>query len=152
MILLLDIDGVLSPLGAPRTDDFHTIESAYGNWWTTEHHLSFLYSAIQSPAQFIWATAWEDMANLWCEYLNVPDQAYLDFSHTTNTDTSWLKLEVVQNFLETSEHEHVVWIDDDFSAAALQWGAERGIHMVQPDADVGLTTVQADEVLRMLYR
>ncbi|MFI6603973.1 HAD domain-containing protein [Nonomuraea sp. NPDC050536] len=68
-LLLVDVDGVLNPFGRP-TPDFRRYECKIGdqvytvhlNW---RHGARLLELALQTRAQLVWATTWEEHANEW---------------------------------------------------------------------------------------
>ncbi|WP_327087971.1 HAD domain-containing protein [Nonomuraea sp. NBC_01738] len=68
-LLLVDVDGVLNPLGRP-TPDFRRYECTLGaevytvhlNAW---HGRRLMELAVRTGSELVWATTWEDDANEW---------------------------------------------------------------------------------------
>lgn len=68
-LLLLDVDGVLNPTGRP-TPDFRRYQCTVGSTVYTvhlnyRHGARLLELAVETGAELVWATTWEQHANEW---------------------------------------------------------------------------------------
>ncbi|MEU0569062.1 HAD domain-containing protein [Nonomuraea sp. NPDC005983] len=68
-LLLVDVDGVLNPMGRP-TPDFRRYECNIGGHAYTvhlnpRHGTRLLELAVQTGSELVWATTWEEHANEW---------------------------------------------------------------------------------------
>ena len=143
-LLLLDIDGVLNPLGVREAAGFieHQVggmtvllSPAHGRWLT----------ALAERFDLVWATSWEQDADLLiADLVGIPrGLPYITF---TNQSGWTAKLPDVDRYVGDRA---VAWIDDQIGPAEEAWAAERSSPtlLVRTDQRVGLTTEHVDQLL-----
>ncbi|WP_143020152.1 HAD domain-containing protein [Sinosporangium album] len=68
-LLLVDVDGVLNPLGRPspefRRYQCHVEGETYTVYLNSKHGTRLLALAVETGAELVWATTWEHWANDW---------------------------------------------------------------------------------------
>lgn len=134
-LLLLDVDGVLNPLGvqeAPGFMPYHVggmrvlLSSDHGRW----------LSELGDWYDLTWATSWERDADLIAERIGLPT----GLPAITFTDQSeWtVKLPDVVRYVEDRP---LAWVDDQVGPDVLAWAAARPSPtlLVETDSRVGLT-------------
>jgi hypothetical protein len=134
-LLLLDVDGVLNPLGvgeAPGFVPYHLggmrvlLSPEHGRWLST---LGDLYDLT-------WATSWERDADLIAEQIGLP----MGLPVIVFTDQSeWtVKLPDVSRYVGDRA---LAWVDDQIGPDVLAWAATRlaPTLLVETDSRVGLT-------------
>ena len=161
--LYLDVDGVICPFGpADRTE--------WGSGWSHANAglLSVAYAqelvdglnGITSLAglRCVWLTSWEDLAP---EYLcpaiglDAGGWPYLT-ADGGGTGMSWWKLRAIQDDLDSSRADALVWIDDQlrFEQEAQAWARILGprILLVSPDPRRGISPAELAAVRSFLEK
>ncbi|MEA2170151.1 MAG: hypothetical protein QOF76_3451 [Solirubrobacteraceae bacterium] len=143
-LLLLDIDGVLCPLGA-ITDDLVRVrvgEAAVRYDPATPERLRRLGEAFR----LVWATSWEDAANEELgPLLGLPPLPFLRFDDDVELGESY-KLPAIRRYVGDRA---AAYVDDDMGNDTIAWAAARTAPtLVLPiQADRGL---QDDHVAQLL--
>ena len=79
-IILLDIDGVLSPLG--RLNDEYVIIDLDG--WSTiaipHNNIEFI-KTVNEKVKIVWSSSWEHISNNVCDKIDLPHFSFLQFYH-----------------------------------------------------------------------
>ena len=134
--LLLDVDGVLNPLGIERPVGFVRYELSGFEVDLSAGH-GVMLNAMSEWFDLVWATTWEHEASLLiAPLLSLPrDLPVIEFTHG-RADETW-KLHDVREFVGDRP---LAWVDDELGAEAYQWAEERNAQtlLVQPDPTVGL--------------
>lgn len=148
-LLLLDVDGVLAPLGpGPAGEDLVSF-TADG------HHVAF---ARATPARLarltrhfrlVWATSWQDGANEHlAPALGLPTLPVVRLSPDDEFEpgTSW-KLAAVRAFVRGRPF---AWLDDELGFDVHQWAANRDAPTLPVDVrpDVGMTEEHVEALVR----
>jgi hypothetical protein len=154
-LLLLDVDGVLNPWlmrKLPPGYRWHEI-GIFDLVLATWHGPAILELCEESQLELVWATTWEEKANLEISprvglptdlpWITFADSGYDEFAETR-------KLAPVQRFVG---ERPCVWIDDDLWSDAWVWAVRRreaGIPtlLVQPQPDRGLVRAHLQEITR----
>jgi hypothetical protein len=140
--VLLDIDGVLIPFGAP--------DAGWGDWTRHPSHVDLILSPGMMaglrglPADVHWLTSWGPTANeVLGPFIGWPPLRVLDEVSVTRR---WWKLEAVEEFLAASSYGRVAWLDDDLDQYADEVQASLGplidaggLLPVCPNPSAGLT-------------
>lgn len=161
-VLLLDIDGTISPYFASSTlklhpeklpgFEEHSIESKeHGSarvYLQTKVLKEKLSTLEKMGVQVIWASAWNEASNLILSMLySDADKAYptiifpeeIDFSLEIQ---SW-KLSTVKEYMNAnfSDSTPLIWLDDEIFDDAKKWLEGRaGVGlMIRPDRHIGIT-------------
>jgi hypothetical protein len=168
-LLLLDIDGVLSPLNPPETDDYQLVEAGYQMHFNKQlpGELGF-FIKHSTP---VWATTWEETANEnngLRNHLGLPELAWLNFRSPLQYDLNSLpedednqhllestkKLPAVSILADAYPDRPIIWCEDDISLDAIQWGQRRNqlvpTLICSPKRDIGLTEEHFSEIRKFL--
>jgi hypothetical protein len=140
-LLLLDVDGVLNPLGVRDRPGF--IPHELGEPGTAGHVRVLLspnhgrwLTALGDAFELVWATSWEqDADHLIAEPVGLPRG--LPFIRFTEQSGWTSKLPDVVRFVGDRA---VAWVDDQFDPQAHAWAASRDAPtlLVETDHRVGL--------------
>lgn len=149
-MLLLDIDGVLSPDAAPATPAGF-VEHALGEYQVriAQQHGEWLRSLL-GEFDLVWATSWEDDANrLISPLLGLPRLPFIEFTEGRAIGT-W-KLPCVVRFVG---NRPCAWVDDELDSDADDWARAREIPtlLVRADPSQGLTRRQITALRRFAAR
>ncbi len=119
--LLIDIDGVLSPLNrGTKPAGFERHELAGYDVWLNQQHGDWL-RALGTWFGLVWATTWEHEARLLASVLFLPlDLPVIEFDRDSE-DYTW-KLSDVRSFVGDRP---LAWIDDDLWKDAFEWAEGR---------------------------
>ena len=135
-LLLLDVDGVLNPLGVREAPGFTAhrvggmtvlLSPAHGRWLT----------ALADRFDLVWATSWEQDADLLiADLVGIPRG--LPFITFTNQSGWTAKLPDVDRYVGDRA---VAWVDDQLGPEIQAWAAARTSPtlLVATDHRVGLT-------------
>jgi hypothetical protein len=142
-LLLLDVDGVLNPLGVREAPGFTEHRLGGMRVLLSPDHGRWLAS-LADRYDLTWATSWERDADLVAERIGLP----LGLPAINFTDqTEWtVKLPDVMRYVGDRA---VAWVDDQLGADVQDWAAARPSPtlLVETDGRVGLTMAHI-EVLR----
>ena len=134
-LLLLDVDGVLMPLGrsVPRGYERHVTESS--NLVAAAQHGVWLRELSQS-FEIVWATTWGDSANdTFGELFGLPRFDFVRLVDMPRHGTR--KLAAVEAFAGSRP---LAWVDDELYDDAMAWadGRVEQTLLVRPAPYVGL--------------
>jgi hypothetical protein len=153
-LLLVDVEGVLTPLVAARPDLTYQEHNIHGDQlWLTRQHGAWLteLAAVFEP---MWATTWEHDANRFiAPAVGLADPLpVIEFRHgrmpSDATDGIWKRPDV-----ERATHGRALaWFDDDFGPSDLAWAAQRTAAgtptlLLACDPLIGLTRQHVDAAL-----
>lgn len=150
--ILWDIDGVLNPFLATdlKQRGFIHVQEGWATW-----DISLLEHApwmrdLQTKANFIWCTSWEEEANTISSYFGLT--SYFDHIHLRHDETPpgnhiW-KMGSVQKWLKDKPGP-IIWLDDQFEEDDFKWAAARtdDTLLIQCDPVVGWTEEQYQQIL-----
>jgi hypothetical protein len=152
-IVLLDLDGVLNPFGAPTCPDGYQekvlFEGEEPNRYCVAH--GDWIRDLAAVADVWWATAWGQHANdLYLPLLGVDPLPFVPFSHPLPFAPE-LKVPAVD---VVAGDRPAVWIDDNHTTAGRRWAAGRTAPtlLVSIDPAVGWTRPDVDSVLAWIRR
>jgi hypothetical protein len=151
-LLLIDVDGVLNPLGlgpeghVPPGFAAHDLEGLrvllareHGAWLT----------GLTVDFDLVWATSWEhDADRLLAELVGLPrGMPVIRFESQTGWTT---KLPDVIRFVGDRP---VAWVDDVLGPDEYAWASSRAIPtlLIQPDHQSGLTPAHIDRLRRFAF-
>ena len=145
-LLLLDIDGVLSP-DAARSVPVGFVEYELGEYQVrlAHEHGGWLRS-LGSDFELVWATSWEQDANrLISPLLDLPVLPFVEFTKGRAAGT-W-KLPAVADFVGDRP---CAWIDDELESDADVWARARArpTLLLRADPARGLTDGHVAELRR----
>ncbi|MDA0142562.1 HAD domain-containing protein [Solirubrobacter deserti] len=144
-LLLLDVDGVVCPLGDAAPDQV-PIASTHVS---LSHHrlLPGWLAELAKVFELVWATTWEHDANeLLAPLLGLPDLPVIQFAGTVVGPGETVKLPAIRRFVDDRAF---AWVDDRLGVDATAWGAHRLAPTLLRDIDPasGLTRCDIDGLL-----
>jgi hypothetical protein len=122
-LLLLDVDGVVCPLGKTATEQV-AIASTYVS---LSHHrlLPVWLAELAEVFELVWATTWEHDANaILAPLLGLPDLPVIGFKGTVVGPGETVKLPSVRRFVGDRAF---AWVDDRLGVDAMAWAAHRPV-------------------------
>lgn len=139
-LILLDIDGVCSPMCASHDLDdrwapWSRVSCGWNKGWVSVP-LADALTSLSECADVWWCTGWEDEAIVYSRELGVPDWPYLPLLN--DADQGMFKLSSV---IAGVGDRPVWWFDDEHNAASHQWSADRSA------AGVPTVTLHIDDQL-----
>lgn len=139
-LLLLDVDGVVCPIGGTATDQVPIADERR----TLSHHRLLPAWLVELAEVFalVWATTWEHDANaVLSPRLDLPDLPVIEFTGAAVGPGETVKLPAVRRFVG----ERVfAWADDRLGVDALAWAAHRRVPTLLRDIDPATGVMQAD--------
>jgi hypothetical protein len=144
-LLLLDVDGVVCPLGKTATDQI-PIASTYVS---LSHHrlLPTWLVELADVFELVWATTWEHDANeILAPLLGLPSLPVIGFKGAVVGPGESVKLPSVRRFVGDRAF---AWVDDRLGVDATAWAAHRPVATFLRDIDpaVGLARHDIDALL-----
>lgn len=113
-VILLDIDGVIAPLGRIEKDDYSIIDL---DGWSTiavpNENLIFIKD-LKKLIEIIWSSSWEKTSNKICEKANLENFNYLKFPNTQQD--YWNKLPVIIEFINNNVSKEILLLDDEIDS------------------------------------
>lgn len=143
-LLLLDVDGVLQPVGASVPPGYERFTGSDSEVVLNRQHGVWLVE-LSSLFDIVWATTWGASANRFIgRRLGLPDLPQVDLSDLPRTGTR--KLAAVAEHVGELP---VAWIDDELYDDAFAWAESRPSPtlLLRTSAGVGMT---ADHVRAMV--
>jgi len=139
-LLLLDVDGVVCPLGDAAPDQV-PIASTYVS---LSHHrlLPNWLAELTHVFELVWATTWEHDANeLLAPLLGLPDLPVISFAGTVVGPGETVKLPAIRRFVGDRSF---AWVDDRLGIDATAWAAHRRPATLLRDIDPALGLARED--------
>lgn len=152
-VLLVDIDGVCSPLTNPSADrpdwDWSRRQFGWNRGWVAPQ-LAELLQELDQVADVVWCTGWGSEASLYGAALGV-DWPYMTFG--AGNDARHWKLSGIEPYIGSRP---ACWLDDEHNDYTLRWAEERSRTIPTwarlVDDRVGLTPEIAAEVVNWCRR
>jgi Swiss Army Knife RNA repair-like protein len=135
-LLLLDIDGVLCPLGPGPGELMRTlVVPPHDIPVTYSEKLSVRLDRLSESFELVWATAWVQDANRTLgPELGLPPLPVIDFTGWSALRIPTWKLPAVKRFVADRS---VAWVDDDLGHDAHEWARRRTKPTLLLDIDPG---------------
>lgn len=147
-LVLMDIDGVLAPLGAVAGDPL-VVRSTWVTW-VIKRSIADWFCGLTDKVDVMWASTWQDEVAPLNEALGIK-LPFLEFDRDDGTE--WFKTSRIRQFLEENDYETIVWVDDEHDAASQSLTEEFAeLEVVTPDPAKGLNlhnVLQIHELLEV---
>jgi hypothetical protein len=121
-LLLLDVDGVLCPIGAGPGEPMCTL--VVDEWPIVfSEKLPSRLSDLSKRFQLVWATSWEHAANTsLAPVLGLPELPLVSFAGSSARQGRTWKLAAVKRFVRDRP---MAWVDDELGLDAHRWADRR---------------------------
>lgn len=157
-LLLLDVDGVLNPAGRP-TPDFRRYRCTIGGAVYTvhlnqRHGTRLLELALETGAELVWATTWEQHANEWiAPRLGLPTLPVIEMGRDDGVSERG-EMFKTRRVAEYVGDRPFVWFDDQVYQEDDEYLRERrgltDFLLVHVPPNVGLTSAHLDKARQWL--
>jgi len=144
-ILAVDVDGVVSLFDFsdppdPAWSSFHVID---GMVRCISQASGEMLRRLSQRYELVWATGWEERANLLAPLLGIPECPYLTFGGKARFGTADWKLESLGEY---ARGRPLAWIDDSFDESCHRWAREREepTLLVRTEPHLGLQEEQVE--------
>lgn len=144
-IILLDIDGVIAPIGPTHTDN-RSIKAPYGVQWEIPAATAKTLQkwAAEKETQVVWISAWEDDSNIINQHLHLPPFPFLKITSCDGNKVPDIVHYCLTANLPTGVELFIV--DDELTQhdqAQLQRSLTQYRHrIIIPDSKTGLSNEQ----------
>lgn len=142
-LLLLDVDGVLCPIG----DRSETLVSIGASHLRYEEETPQRLRSLVDHFVLVWATSWEEEANeVVGPALGLPLLPVVRFGHWDPPQGVTWKLPAIQQYVG---ERACAWVDDDIGRDAHAWARARGIptRFLEIRGDRGLSQDDVEELI-----
>lgn len=147
-IVILDIDGVISPMYTPFKDGDFVIRNSYCTWILPVENVEW-FKELDDYTDLRWGSSWEDESNLIArEFLN-RDLPYLDF-HSMDSTSEWTKIKTMLDFVMNNPHRQIIIVDDEMTLRDKSRLEAIGAHCYIPDTRIALTEIDRVNIMRMI--
>ena len=146
-LLLLDVDGVLCPLGSGGVEEMLESSGDYGEV-RYARALPARLAALGGSFALIWATSWGHQANdVLSPLFGLPLLPVMEFGDVTFKMGETWKLPVIRRYVK---ERPFAWVDDEIGKDAHRWARRRLVPTLLLDVrpDVGLTQDHVDVLLQ----
>jgi hypothetical protein len=144
-ILAVDVDGVVSLFDDsdspdPERSSFHMVD---GMVRCISQAAGEMLCRLSQRYELVWATGWEERANLLAPLLGIPECPYLTFGGKARFGTADWKLEPLAEY---ARGRPLAWIDDSFDESCHRWAREREepTLLVRTEPHLGLQEEQVE--------
>ncbi len=121
-LLLLDVDGVLCPIGSGPGEPMRTLEIK-GHPFIFTESLPARLARLGQRFALIWATSWEQGANRdLAPVLGLPQLPAISFAGLSARQGRTWKLPAIKRYVA---EQPMAWVDDDLRADAHAWAQSR---------------------------
>jgi len=137
--ILIDIDGVLSPLGSTTKDAFK-IQTEWCTWSINGYIAGWLYFLSKLPVNLISISAHEDNIKDLTDYFELPELDYLIFE---DNNSVWAKKDSIEAAIKSirdikGNSHKIVLIDDEIPVSFQIELQSLGVTTLVPDSRYGL--------------
>lgn len=152
--IIMDIDGVLAPMGmVPDRDLPLDVDHDWGAWVVRERDallLGQLVSGAWGPVNFIWGSSWEGDSNLLADGLGLGPFPHVPHGDADQGPHAWRKAAPFLEFIGQTQGP-VLWVDDELDTPTIALAeADHRIRCLVPDGHLGLTPENWDEIVAFL--
>lgn len=135
-IILMDIDGVLSPLS--RVDEpYSLIKIPWATFAIPDYILDYLKTNLMKLRGFTWSSSWENSSNAINEYLGVPNSPFIHFPNDKE-ETLWFKDKYLVDFCLKNCKQEILIVDDSIPKVS-KLRSISNVTLISPDPLYGLS-------------
>ena len=135
-IILMDIDGVLSPLS--RVDEpYSLIKVPWATFAIPDYTLDYLKTNLMKLRGFTWSSSWENSSNAINKYLGVPNSPFIHFPDDME-ETLWFKDKYLVDFCLKNCKQEILIVDDSIPKVS-KLRSISNVTLIIPDPLYGLS-------------
>lgn len=152
--ILIDLDGVLSPLG--ESVDKFTVKTKipYAEWYTTKK-IQYAMEVLARYATLVSISTWEEDSIVFAKKAGYPITRFLKHEYPMY-DQRWFKADAIHHFLEKNQDKRIVIFDDElstqkpeFTTLRSEWN-KQGVFIPIIDGETGLNKDIMHKTLKFL--
>lgn len=147
--MLLDIDGVISPLGgAGKHDDYLVYSIDWATWRIPNIVVNFL-KEISNKVEFVGSSTWERDASGLFRDMGLKVSLYVSFEESE--DPAWQKSTGLKRFVNAYPERKMIILDDQFPQDFIDFAARTKHATIVPiDGVLGLTEANMAQIRELL--
>lgn len=134
-IILLDIDGVIAPIGHVEQDNI-LVNIHWAHLVIPLDIIDFI-NEIPDEVKIVWASTWEDLSLIVSENCNFNIQQFITFKR--KRENEWMKIKAIEEFVNANKKSEILFIDDDLSEDNGTLSSMKNLTLLRPDSNVGLS-------------
>lgn len=150
-VLLLDIDGVLSPLGATHglTSYGRSVQRAQ---WRVRDQVAEELRALNQVCAIVWASGWEEESFVLGSELGLRADGFLDSEASFAGRSLWFKEDAVLDYLRENTHRKIIYAEDEIPTgfADICRRVHSDILVLDVDGQVGLASEDFSTIRKFL--
>lgn len=118
-VLLLDIDGVISPLGKLAEDESYV--KITGGWNKAYLRIGVIewIKLAQEKYELVWGSSWGNESRFITDSLNLTQAPYIQVING-KCNYNWNKLDAIEQFCEQNPDKKIICVDDAATAKSLE--------------------------------
>lgn len=155
-VILVDIDGVLSPLGESVNKFTVRTRVPYAEWYTTQE-IQYVMEVLARYATLVSISTWEEDSLVFAKKAKFPITRFLQ--HTFPMfDQRWFKADAIHEFIEKNQDKKLVIFDDElsenkpeFAVLRSEWNNKK-VFIPEIDGERGINKDIMHKTLQFLCR
>lgn len=144
-VILLDIDGVLSPTYSTQEDSL-IVDIQWSKFKIPVRVAEFIRN-VSYEVEIIWASSWEYDSLEVSKELNLKIKQVIEFG---DTESVWFKIPSYLQYLKENEDKEVLIIDDEICEFKEHFASFPNVTLICPDDRIGLADKDFEAVLEWM--
>lgn len=144
-VILLDIDGVLSPTYSTQEDSL-IVDIQWSKFKIPVRVAEFIRN-VSYEVETIWASSWEYDSLEVSKELNLKIKQVIEFG---DTESVWFKIPSYLQYLKENEDKEVLIIDDEICEFKEHFESFSNVTLICPDDRIGLSDKDFETVLEWM--
>lgn len=143
-VVLLDIDGVISPVYSVDRES-HSIDIQWAKFVIPKDLAGFIKD-LSNQVEIVWASSWEDYSFEVSKELNFNIKKHLNF----NDSGKWLKTSKIREYVLANKDKDILLIDDEAQEFLSDFIDLKNLTIISPDDRIGLSKENINEIEKWL--
>ena len=136
-IILLDIDGVLSPLSLVR-DECYIVNLPWTTLVIPTRICDFIHE-IEDKTDILWASSWEDASLQVSRDLKLNVNRYIKFNNLISVKDEWFKISGIKKFCNENKRRKILLIDDEVESTYYELNQIKNLSTIRINPLSGIT-------------